>query len=109
MKNVLKLFTLTLGILIISNGFAMAESTQFTPLNFDDSTAIRTNTTTSSTSTVTNNKGPIMLDPSQVTGGTKMQNAILQLDNAQVEVRNQLLNYKTNYTNLDNKYKQTKG
>ncbi len=111
MKNLSRIFTLVLGTMIITSGLAMAESTQFTPLNFDDSTAIRTTTTTSSTassSVLTGTSGNTMLDPSQVTGGTKMQNAILQLDNAQIEVRNQLLNYKTNYEALDAQLKQVK-
>lgn len=34
-----------------------------------------------------------------------LQNALMQLDGAQVEIRNQLLQYKTEYTDLDNQYK----
>ena len=76
-------------------------------MNFDESNAIKPSNTTITKATV-DQKGTVMLDPSQVTGGTKMQNAILQLDNAQIEVRNQLLNYRTNYTEIDGKYKTTK-
>lgn len=109
MKNLLKLFTLTLSVMAVSSGIAMAETTQFTPLNFDDSTTIRTrNTTTSAAYTATEAKGTDMLDPSQVTGGTKMQNAILQIDNAQVELRNKLLNAKSVYAEVDTKYETTK-
>lgn len=108
MKKISKLFALTLSMMIASSSFVLAETTQFTPLNFNDSSAIRTSGSTTSTAAVaTDTKGPVMLDPAQVTGGTKMQNAILQLDNAQIEVRNQLLNYRTNYTEIDSKYKST--
>ena len=37
-----------------------------------------------------------------------LQNALMQLDGAQVEIRNQLLQYKTEYTDLDNQYKVIK-
>ncbi len=112
MKKIFKLYTIALGIIAFSGGLTMAETTQFTPLNFDDSTAIRTNSTTTSTAyattTSSNAKGTDMLDPSQVTGGTKMQNAILQIDNAQVELRNNLLNAKSTYSEIDTKYETTK-
>jgi len=104
MKNLSKLITGTLGVMMISSGLAMAE-TKFTPLNFDDANTPATTTITKAT---VDQKGTVMLDPSQVTGGSKMQNAILQLDNAQIEVRNQLLNYRTNYTEIDNKYQVTR-
>ena len=105
MKKFTRLFAITLGVMAISAGIASAE-TKFTPLNFGDSTPVKT-TTTVQKATV-DSKGEVLLDPSQVTGGTKMQSAILQLDNAQVEVRNQLLNYRTSYSELDNKYKTVK-
>ncbi len=101
-----KLVGLLAGIMLISGTMAMAE-TKFTPLNFDESNAIKPATTTTKSATV-DNKGTVLLDPSQVTGGKKMQNAILDLDNAQTEVRNQLLNYRTTYTNIDQKYQMTK-
>lgn len=107
MKRFSKAFALALGFMVMSTGLAMAE-TQFTPLNFDDNSTIRTTSTPTYTSTTTEAKGSDLLDPSQVTGGTKMQNAMLQLDNAQVEVRNKLLNYKNTYAEIDARYKTTK-
>lgn len=101
MKNLSKNLVITLGLMILTAGIASAE-TKFTPLNFDDSAKIKPNTVTKAT---VDSKGEVLLDPTQVTGGRKMQDAILQLDNAQVEVRNQLLNYRTNYTEIDNRYK----
>ena len=37
-----------------------------------------------------------------------MQSAISELDNAQVEVRNELLNYKTKYSEVDAQYNALK-
>lgn len=99
-----KLALIALGAALITGSAVMAE-TKFTPLNFDDSKAVQS---TSTEVKATQNSGTIMLDPSQVTGGNKMQSAILQLDNAEVEVRNKLLNYRTNYAEIDGKYQTTK-
>ena len=87
MKNLSKLFAIALGV-VFAGTTVMAETTQFTPLNFSDSTSVSTSTKSAVT---TDTQGNVLLDPSQVTGGTKMQNAILQIDNAQVEIRNKLL------------------
>lgn len=105
MKKISKLYAIALGLVFAGN-IALAETTQFTPLNFSDSTSV----TTTSTSSVlpTDTKGNVLLDPSKVTGGTKMQNAILQIDNAQVEIRNKLLEYRTNYAKIDSQYESTK-
>lgn len=37
-----------------------------------------------------------------------LQNALFQLDSAQVEIRNTLLEYKSKYTDVDNQYKLVK-
>lgn len=98
----------TICLMLISGTVVMAE-TKFTPLNFDDSNAISTSTKTNTVTKATvDQKGTVLLDPSQVIGGKKMQNAILDLDNAQTEVRNQLLNYRTNYSTIDQRYQTTK-
>ena len=107
MKNLSKIFVLTLGLMMVSSAMAMAE-TKFTPLNFDDNTSAISATSTTSTASSTTAKGTDMLDPSQVTGGTKMQNSILQIDNAQVELRNKLLNAKNTYAEVDARYNSTK-
>lgn len=106
MKTLSKIFALTLGLMMVSGTMAMAE-TKFTPLNFDDnSSAISAPKTTSAAAEDV--KDTDMLDPSQVVGGTKMQNSIIQIDNAQVELRNKLLNYKNNYAEIDARYNTTK-
>lgn len=109
MKKLSKIFALTMGLLMISGTIAMAE-TKFTPLNFDDSSSVKTTSTTTSSTAVSSAdaKGTDLLDPSQVVAGSKMQNSILQIDNAQIELRNKLLNYKNNYAQIDSKYQTTK-
>ncbi len=107
MKNLSKLFTISLGFVLISCTVAMAETTQFTPLNFSDSSSVKA-TTSSSAISGTEPKKTDLLEPNQVVAGPKMQNAILQIDNAQVEMRNKLLNYRTNYTEIDSKYNTVK-
>lgn len=104
MKKISKLIALTLGLIIATGSVVMAE-TKFTPLNFDDSTSVKPATTTTTT---VDAKGTDLLDASQVVAGTKMQNSILQIDNAQVEIRNKLLNYKSNYAEIDARYNTTK-
>ena len=39
---------------------------------------------------------------------TNLQNALMQLDGAQVEIRNQLLKYKSEYSDIDTQYKLIK-
>lgn len=104
MKKLSKIFAITLTVLMVTAGFVSADP-KFTPLNFDDSTSVKSST---ATSTASEAKGTDMLDPSQVTGGTKMQNSILQIENAQVEIRNKLLNYKNNYAEIDARYNTAK-
>lgn len=104
-KQMKKFAIALIGLVFVSN-VAMAETTQFTPLDFGDNNAI--STTAKTTTTATEAKGTDLLAPSQVTAGTKMQNSILQIDNAQVEIRNKLLNYRTNYAEIDSRYNSIK-
>ncbi len=108
MKNIFKIFTLGVCLSVMTSSVVLAEPS-FTPLNFDESNAVKAPaTTTSKTVSGVQAKGTDLLDPAQVTGGTKMQSAILQIDNAQVEVRNNLLNYRTKYAEIDARYTQAK-
>ncbi len=103
-----KIFASVLCVSILTTGIAMAE-TSFTPLNFDESNAVKAPaTTTSRTVSGVEAKSTDLLDPAQVTGGNNMQNAITQIDNAQMEVRNNLLNFKSKYAEIDAKYTTTK-
>lgn len=78
---------------------AMADGNAFTPLNFDDASYGVPKATTSAVTTT---------NAQDVVGNDKMQSAILQLDNAQVDVRNDLLNYKAKYSDVDAQYQLIK-
>lgn len=109
MTKLVKILSMALGIMVVFAGLTFAETTKFTPLNFDDSNAIKAPaTTTSKTVSGVEAKGSDLLDPAQVAGGEKMQNAILQIDNAQVEVRNNLLNYRSKFAEIDSRYENVK-
>ena len=107
MKKISKILASALGLMVVTMGAVMAETT-FTPLNFDDSPAIKTTSTTTASTTTAKPKGTDMLDASQVTAGTKMQNSVLQIDNAQTELRNKLLDCKNKYAEVDARYNTTK-
>lgn len=103
MGNIKKIF-LSLFLFVACACTAFADNV-FTPLNFSDGNSNYTTTaankiavTTTSAQTTT----PVI--NTDVTGSKNMQSAITQLDNAQVEVRNELLNYKTKYAEVDAKY-----
>ncbi len=104
MKKISKILAGMLCVMAVSMGAVMAEPT-FTPLNFDDSAAVKPATTTTTSATP---KGTDLLAPNQVVAGTKMQDSILKIDNAQTELRNKLLNYKTQYAEVDSRYQATK-
>lgn len=103
----MKRIVLTLGVLAAVSGVALADGNAFTPLDFNDTqygSSSQYNTIQSST--ITKN-APSSLDGDAV-GNGNIQNAILQLDNAQVDIRNDLLNCKTKYADVDAQYKLIK-
>ena len=87
MKNNFKNLMLSVFLVMACTGLAFADGNAFTPLNFDDVSYPGTSKTVASTTTT-----PVVTTSSnsggELTGNNKMQNAILQLDNAQVEVIN---------------------
>ena len=94
---------LTLGVLIAFGGFAYADGNAFTPLNFNDTqygTGAKSTLVTPSQSVVSSDEDAI--------GNGNIQNAIQQLDNAQIDIRNDLLNCKTKYADVDAQYKLIK-
>ena len=91
MKNLANKLVLSALALTFCAGLAFADGSAFTPLNFDD-TAYTPVYSTSST------QAP------DATGNESMQSAIQKLDSAQIEVRNELLNYKTQYADIDAQY-----
>ena len=96
----MKKIFLTLGIMIAVSGVVMADGNAFTPLNFNDTQF--GNPKTSATTKVTNSSDP------EAIGNSNIQNAIQQLDNAQVDIRNELLNCKTKFADVDAQYKLIK-
>ena len=102
---------LTIALIGACSNYAFAESS-FTPLNFSDSTyssssnksEVIASSTTATTPAITKANEII----SNTTGSKNMQSAITQLDNAQVEVRNELLKFKTKYADVDAKYNSVK-
>lgn len=87
---------------------ALADGNAFTPLNFDDTSY--TAPGTSSYTTVPKAKAVVNTAPAaeNLVGNGGIQNAILQLDNAQVDIRNDLLNYKAKFSDVDAQYKLIK-
>ncbi len=96
MKKVLTVLGLALAI----NTAAYADGNAFTPLNFND-TAYKTNTSYSTQSAT-------VASDTEAVGNGNIQNAISQLENAQVDIRNDLLNCKTKFADVDAQYKLIK-
>lgn len=99
----MKRIVLTIGLLAAVNCAALADGNAFTPLNFND-----TQYGTTSTSTVVKSAPAVSSVEGDAVGNGNIQNAILQLDNAQVDIRNDLLNCKTKYADVDAQYKLVK-
>lgn len=100
MSKTLKHVVFSFAMLLACSSVALADGNAFTPLNFDDASYGTPKTTTIAPAQATN--------PQEVAGNSKMQSAILELDNAQVDVRNELLNYKAKYSDIDAQYKLIK-
>ncbi len=94
MKSTFAKLALSFTLCAVCTGVAMADGSAFTPLNFDDT--VYSGTKAQPTA--------INATASEVAGNESMQSAILKLDNAQVEVRNELLNCKTQYADIDAQY-----
>lgn len=96
----MKKIVLTLGLICAFSGLAYADGNAFTPLNFND--------TSYGTTTATKANSAVNTISEEATGNGNIQNAIQQLDNAQIDIRNELLNTKTKYADIDAQYKLIK-
>ena len=99
MKRILIAFVLTMAV----SGSVYADGNAFTPLNFNDTTygkPVANSYTTPQSAVATSETDAI--------GNGNIQNAISQLENAQVDIRNDLLNCKTKYADVDAQYKLIK-
>lgn len=130
MKRVYTKLALTIAIVGTVSNLAFADGNAFTPLNFDDSVApapkaapvVATPAPVETAAKASSN--PISDTLSKIipakkdaaaaataqsgevpVGNDSIQNAILELDNAQVGIRNDLLNYKAKYADVDAQYK----
>ena len=107
----MKKIVLTMAMFATMTGIAMADGNAFTPLNFNDTQygnpAPTSTTAATSTAKKVATQAASSVDGDAV-GNGNIQNAILQLDNAQVDIRNDLLNCKTKYADVDAQYKLIK-
>lgn len=97
----MKRLFLTLGLFAAVNCAVLADGNAFTPLNFNDTQYGNTSQSIKSAPVVSSVDGDAV-------GNGNIQNAILQLDNAQVDIRNDLLNCKTKFADVDAQYKLVK-
>ena len=129
MKKTYKLI-LAFAVFASVSNLAFADGNAFTPLNFDDTTystpkAVLTtpkvppSAAKAQSNPISNALSKVMPVKKDVAGvgaangeipigNNNIQNAILELDNAQVGIRNDLLNYKAKYADADAQYKLVK-
>ncbi len=93
--------------MLLCSGVAFADGNAFTPLNFDETPSI-SSAQTKQAATESAVKATNVPQAEEALGNGNIQNAILQLDNAQVDIRNDLLNLKTKYADVDAQYKLVK-
>lgn len=124
MKTKYTTLAITFALMAGFSGAAFADGNAFTPLNFDDtsySTPAVPKAAPKTQNPVSNALSKVMpkavtKDASQLNaasgeipiGNDNIQNAILELDNAQVGIRNDLLNFKAKYADVDAQYKLIK-
>lgn len=122
MKNLNKII-LSLVVIGACSNLAFADGNAFTPLNFDDASSysatkpVASAPKAQSTNPISNAFSKVMPKSTPAVdtasgeipiGNDNIQNAILELDNAQVGIRNDLLNYKAKYADVDAQYKLIK-
>lgn len=93
---------LALTAMLVCSVAVFADGNAFTPLDFNDTQYTSQPATYTQTTPV---KGVV---ETEAVGNPSMQNAILQLDNAQVDIRTELMNAKTRFTEVDAQYKVIK-
>ena len=92
-----------LGLTLALTGAVYADGNAFTPLNFNDTSYGQTTAPMSYSAQAIN-----AMAESEAIGNGNIQNAISQLENAQVDIRNDLLNCKTKFADVDAQYKLIK-
>ena len=89
-----KIFAITAMLIFACSTTALADGNAFTPLSFDNANYNKP----------VAKQQPIQAQVQEISGNNNMQSAILELDNAQVDVRNDLLNLKAKYSDVDAQY-----
>ena len=97
----MKKLVYVLGLSLILSSAAYADGNAFTPLNFNDTSYGKT--TNSYAAQAVN-----AMAEAEAIGNGNIQNAISQLENAQFDIRNELLNCKTKYADVDAQFKLIK-
>jgi len=95
----MKKIILSMASLVVLASVAYADGNAFTPLNFND---------TSYGAPAASVAQPTSNVVEEAVGNGNIQNAISQLENAQVDIRNDLMNCKTKYADVDAQYKLIK-
>lgn len=93
---------IALGIALTMSTAVYADGNAFTPLNFNDTAYGKTTTSNYNAQTAS------LISEIEAVGNGNIQNAISQLENAQVDIRNDLLNCKTKFADVDAQYKLIK-
>lgn len=115
-------FFIVISVLFLVNAPVFADGLVFDPESYPDKVDIAAiSTTTTSTQNAANtttrsysNYGTAAKSTTignmsvQTRENNNLQNALFELDSAQVDVRNQLLDAKAKYTDIDNQYKLIK-
>ena len=105
MNRIFKTAIFSTALFMACSTAVLADGNAFTPLNFDDTAY---GVTPSQTAPISNIQPATAVQPAQQVGNENMQNAILQLDTAHVDVRNQLLDCKTKFAEIDAQYRSIK-
>lgn len=123
MKRIYNRLIISFALLISASNLAFADGNAFTPLNFDETPSYSVPKAMPAEAKPSNpiaeawskvvpaKKDAPAMDMStgeMPVGNDNIQNAILELDNAQVGIRNDLLNYKAKYADIDAQYKLIK-
>lgn len=105
MKKILNLAVL-IGITALSANIALADGMVFDPVDYPAPPKSAPVAAAAKAKPVAD-ASPIATElPAKE--NDNFQNALFQLDSAQVEIRNSLLEYKSKYTDIDNQYKLIK-
>lgn len=98
----MKKIMLVLGLSVMLSSAVYADGNAFTPLNFNDTSYGKPTPSSLNAQTIN------AIAESEAIGNGNIQNAISQLENAQIDIRNDLLNCKTKYADVDAQYKLIK-